>query len=309
MPDEVQSAIQTEVTPDSQTGVDGPTAPDDFQDREVTTYGTVDGTVHDAPAEAIKTEDEQETKDEETPGEGGEPDGWKPDEQPDLSGDDTRFDKHPRFQKLIQDRDEAREARIRAEAERDYLKQQSEAKPRGETPAETKPDFINILDMSDDDLREQMDSNPKGLMANLLRQAKVELEEDLTGKFDERETNRAIASTFENYAKENTSFDDMWKRGEIQAYMKANPGHNAISAHMVLTREAQEKSKIEAAVKEAVEKERRNFRQKKETTVLPQGPQTAPTEIDVDAELKDTKAHGGFVNLMTKRIQQMRANK
>ena len=48
--------------------------------------------------------------------------------------------------------------------------------------------------------------------------------------------NERINSTHAKYAANHRDFDESWKRGEIQKFMRENPGHNPISSHMTLSR-------------------------------------------------------------------------
>ena len=54
--------------------------------------------------------------------------------------------------------------------------------------------------------------------------------EEAAKRFDDR-----IVSTHARYAAKNPDFDSMWKSGKLQEYMKHHPGHNAISAHFMLS--------------------------------------------------------------------------
>jgi hypothetical protein len=94
--------------------------------------------------------------------------------------------------------------------------------------------------------------------------------------------------------------------------MSEHPGHNAISAHMVLTKTKESvdlDSKIKEAVAKAVKETEarvvKNFQAKRNATVLDGGTAGgAPTEPD--AELQNTKERGGITNVLASRLRSLR---
>ena len=123
---------------------------------------------------------------------------------------------------------------------------------------------------------------------------------------------KRIEQTYNQFATDNSDFNDMWDSGQLQAYMDENPGHNAISAYMALTHEA----KLDAAEKEAEEKARkdaeqqaaRNKKVKEGARSLDSGPtSTAHVVEQTPPELKDTKKFGGLATVLTQRALARRA--
>jgi hypothetical protein len=120
------------------------------------------------------------------------------------------------------------------------------------------------------------------------------------------EQNARIKSTFDSYREKNPDFDEMWKSGEIPKFMKANIGHNAISAHQMLTMEARIKEATEKAAKEAEAKTIANMKAKRSAQVLGGGPAVTGSGKTEDAALNDTKSHGGKASVIARRIIEMR---
>ncbi len=265
-------------------------------------HETVEGAIPDSSspdaktgADAVKTETEKETG-KEVPAT----------ETEAVEGD--RFDKHPRFQELIQSNREYRERIAKLEGTLETMK---EFAPKAEKKNEA-PTFVDITTKTDDELREWMQEDPKGYNANLYAQIRHELMQEYQQARTQESARTSVQKTFDGYAEKNPDFLPMWKSGEIKRFMDENPGHNAISAHILLTAEKrkgesekQMQERIAKAVKEAEEKVTKNFQAKKSATVLSGAPSAAPASGE-DAELKDTKSRGGLVTTLTERLQRMR---
>lgn len=239
-----------------------------------------------------------------------------------ADSDGDRFDKHPRWQQIMQERDEARrvadearqeaqrvrEERIRLEAERDFLRQQA-------TPA--KPETLPYKDttaMSAEEIADWMANDPKGYHDNLMIQARELARREAQSLLDQsrtatqRELEQAeIKRRYEAYEKDNPEFKKMWDSGEIVKFMESNPGmYTPISAHKEMTREAREKAIAEAAAKEAEERTNKNWQAKRQATVMGTGPAGVGTTSEADAELNNTKERGGAVSVLVNRLQKMR---
>ena len=226
-----------------------------------------------------------------------------------------RFDQHPDWQRMMRERDEARqeaqrikEERIRLEAERDFLREQRRQ------PAQEEPlPYKDTSRMSAEDLAEWMTTDPKGYHDNLVIQAREQAKREVRMALEQSEQRRlqesreaSIRRTYEKYEKENPDFKAMWDRGEIQVFLEANPGHNPISAHQMLTMERRIKEAAEKAAKEAEEKVNKNWQAKRQAAVIGSGPAGVGTPSD-DAELNNTKERGGPVSVLVSRLQRMRA--
>ena len=213
---------------------------------------------------------------------------------------DDRFDKHPRFVEL-NERTKAAEIRAaNAEAEVKALGDKFNASSQGKEGEELP--YKDITKMTDEEIQEWQDNDPKGFHANTLAQAKYELSQDFNADMSNRTIEGAISKTYDDYAKENPDFDKMWDSGELKIFMDKNPGHNAISAHIMLTAQAKQQDAIDTAVKASEKKFRANLKAKGKSSVLGSGPgSSARTVSETAPELKDTKKHGGLNAVLAER--------
>lgn len=247
-------------------------------------------------------------------GETGEAQGENAEEGND-EGQETRFDKHPDWQRMKTERNEAREKAIRLEAQLELLKSQG-AKPTEDKPAAKEPPtYKDINDMSEDELREWQEDDPKGYAANLLAMVTAKAQEVVDTRTEaekraeeERQSMTRIEATFKDYADKNPDFSDMWNSGDIQKFMDDHPGHNAISAHQMMTYEKRIAEAKEQAAKEAEERVINNFKAKRNAGVLSEGPSHRGGSDGTPAELKNTKAHGGLYSALA-RLSEARRNK
>ena len=307
-----------ETTLNTQDAIDASSASADrpaFDPDSIGLVNTVsDGT--DAPSQAAGKQEDTSGKTLKTEGDG------EQGKETDGEGD-TRFDRHPRWQQIMRERDEARRAaeearleaqrireeRIRLEAERDFLREQQQ----GKTAAEEPLPYRDTSQLSAEEIAEWMTNDPKGYHDNLVIQAREQAKREVRAMLEhserqrqEREYEAARKRTYEQYAKANPDFLQMWDRKEIQAFMEANPGHNPISAHQMLTMERRIKEAAEKAAREAEEKVNKNWQAKRQAAVIGSGPAGVGTPSD-DAELNNTKERGGPVSVLVSRLQRMRA--
>ena len=242
-----------------------------------------------------------------------------------AKGQEARYDKDPAWQRIIQQRNEEREARIKLEGRLETLEKQ---KP-GEAEAEL--DYRDILKMSKREIAEALDpedGDPKALFADLARQTRAEVIKEMGGKLFTQEQvdarinevvtetteTRRIEDGYEQFAKENPGFDDMWKSGELQEYVEKNPWHTHISAFLALSKgkedtEASEKAetdvqnRIKTAVKEAEDRVRKESIAKGRARTLGDGPAAVPKGGATDPRLTDTKKHGGTTRALTQMLE------
>lgn len=231
-------------------------------------------------------------------------------------GDDARYDKDPAWQRIIQERNEEREARIRAEAKLEVLSK-GEKKAEGEEvdTDEYKPIYTyeDVTKWDDDVIREKLEDNPKGFITNLFAQIVDETRKVLLAEQAQSKQQKTIQSTFDKFADTHKGdpeagikgFREMWDSKEIQQYMKANPGHNAMSAYLEMTLPAREKAIAEKAARTAADMARKNKEVKDGARSLGAGPGGAPSH-DKNAELKNTKERGGIVQTLAQRLIERR---
>lgn len=273
--------------------------------------------------------DTVDVKDDEAGGKGAEdadkgPDKGKEGDGSDKAkGEEARYDKDPAWQRIMKERDEAREAQIRAEAKLEALSEKG-GKGEGEEGGDGhKPIFTyeDVTKWDDDTIREKLEDNPKGFIVNLFSQIVDETVKVMESRSAQNAQKSTIQGTFEKFAKDNPGdeeaglkgFDALWKSGEVQQFMKANPGHNAMSAYLVMTAEARAKSvetRAEKTAREkaekAAEEARRNKQAKDGARSLGAGPGGAPSR-DANAELKNTKERGGLVSTLAQRLSSRRS--
>lgn len=264
--------------------------------------------VADAEPEGANNTEAQTEAEEET-GEQAEPEEAEEEvkEEPEKpKGDEFRFDKHPRFIEL--------NARLKAaeEANREILerlaKQQANVKEEG-------PSFKDWTKMTDEELVEWQASDPKGYLDNMKAfidhqvQSRIDAFQAQSAQMAEKQSyEQKIQSTYESYASENPDFDEMWDSGELKEFMDKNPGHNAISAHIMLTAEAKQKAAIEKAVADALKKKEAEIKSKRAAAkVVGAGPAVVPTPAkESDERLKDPTKFGGKTNVLMQRLLERR---
>jgi len=281
------------------------------------TYGELISTVELATPEVEKSSEgddkSQATEDKDQKAKEGE-------EEKKASEEDDRFDKHPRFQELIKDKNELRDGLNKALAKIDEL----EGRVKGERTADQEAtqdqtDFEDLAEMDDDALVQLMSEKPKTFLGNLARQLRHEIQAEIRAELSERETKtreqNRVATVYEKFASTHPDFDPLWDSGKITAYIKANPGHNPISAYYAVTesdRQAEMEKKIqeakEQALKEAKEKGHQALTAKKNAAVLGAGPSaTATRSNQVPADLADTSKFGGLTRVLANRAAARRA--
>ena len=226
-------------------------------------------------------------------------------EEAKKSGDDAaleeRYDKIPRFKELLNESKKARQ-------ELAELKAQLAEKTKG-TPEQTEElPYKDVSKMTKEEILEWQDSDPHGYHENLLKQAEYNLTQRMEEKLGAKSFEESIAKTYSDFAKKNPDFDDLWDTGELTTFMKANPGHNAISAYYALTAEKKTetaekewKEKMDKAVKAAEKRAQDAYRIKRESQVLPSGPGWTGLPEGVSPEMLDSKKFGGSTAVLAAR--------
>lgn len=212
-----------------------------------------------------------------------------------------RFDKHPRFQELMKDRDALK-------LEIAELKGKVSVAPKAEVK-EVIP-YKDIAALTAEQIAEWQSDDPKGFAENLKAQAKYEAEKSIRNEIESRtrreSEQNAIKKTYEKFEKDNPDFRKMWDAGEIMAYMEQNPGHNPISAYREMTLEAKIAEATAKAKKEAEDEVTKRFQAKKKATVLTGGPGSVHVPVEEDHRFKDSKTHGGRTVVLAEKLAAMR---
>jgi hypothetical protein len=214
--------------------------------------------------------------------------------------DEERFDKHPRFQQLMKERDDAR-------LEKAKLEGRLEGAPKPAAPVVLP--FKDISALTAEQIREWQEDDPKGFAENLKIQARYEAEgavrQEINSRIARETEQGGLRKTYDAFETKNPDFRPLWDSGEIIKFIEANPGHNPMSAYQAMTFEKKVADAVEKAKKEAEEEVTRRFQAKKKATVLSGGPAGAP-RTDEDPALSDTKKHGGLNAVLADKLAAMR---
>ena len=218
------------------------------------------------------------------------------------------YHKDPAWQRIIKEREEAREEAAKIKSEVQSVKAEMEAlkATRVQPQKEEKLPYTDITTMEVEKLQEWQMEDPKGYAANLYAQMRYELRREEEQRTGTQRVQQSIAGTFEDYKSKNADFYPMWKSGEIPKFMKDHPGHNAISAHQMLTMDKRIADAAGKAAKEAEAKAIANQKAKRSAQVLGGSPTVVGGDKGLDEEFKDTKSHGGKAAVLARKIIEMR---
>lgn len=276
------------------------------------------GLIYDREGDTTEISASKETIKQETEdaGKGEDKDTPEPKKDATSEGDETRFDKHPRWQQMLQEREQAKQlaeqeriARAKLEGELEALKRQPTVEK-----APVKADYKDITALTAEEIAEWQATDPKGFAANMYAQVKAEalmkMQEDLKAEREKEKSRISIEKTYKEFEDKHKDFKPMWDSGEIVRFIEANPGHNPISAYQAMTYETRMQKAIEEArakaIKETEEKVNKNWQAKKQARVLGTGP-SGPGVDTEEKELKDVKSQGGLYNVLAKRLDRLRA--
>ena len=236
---------------------------------------------------------------------------------------DDRFDKHPRFQELLRERDNFKLELEKIKGQLSVLtpNQQQQAKADAAAAEAQKLPYKDITQMTKEELLEWQEDDPKGYAANLYQQMLHETmqtiqreQEAARQRYMQQQQQQGVKTSYENYAKANPDFMEKWNAGEIQRFMDAHGpliAPNAITAHALmqateLLMQADERIKAEVAkaVKETEERVRRNFQAKRNAEVISD---EGTVKMDgVPDELKNPEKYGGATAVGAMRLARMR---
>jgi len=211
------------------------------------------------------------------------------------------YHQDPDWQRMIKERDDARIEAVTAKAKLEVLSKVKTVET--EVEAAPAPTYKDITLMSKEELIEWQEDDPHGYAANLYRQFVAEKAMEDAQKAKQS----TVQQTFKTYEDKNPDFRQMWDNGSIQAFMTANPGHNAISAHMAMTENTRIEAAVAKATKEAEERITKNFLAKRNAQVISDGGVIKDTS-DLADELKNPQKYGGATSALTARLERMRAS-
>lgn len=214
---------------------------------------------------------------------------------------EIRFDKHPRFQQLIREKNEYKQMLSELKKEIEELKQS-----RTQQTAEDKFDLQSIdteklLELQTENPKEFLELVTKSVREQVINEVKTEQERALQEKAERERENAYV-----KYAEEHPDVLEMWENGTLQKFLEENPHHNIISAHMYLTqsnREAELRKQIQA---ELEEKYRQRQIVRENARVLSNTPSANYNVASPDPEISNTKQAGGLATVLARRLEAMR---
>ena len=145
----------------------------------------------------------------------------------------------------------------------------------------------SILDLEHNDLVAMVTENPHGFVQSVFDEVKAGVMSQVNQDNEQNKQNGAIEDTIGTYADDNPDFEELWEDGSIKGFMDKNPGHNAMSAHMMLVNAG----RVAAAKKEGADEAAKNFTTKMGSQTL--GSSVAIPPNKSDAAVKNTKKYGG----------------
>jgi hypothetical protein len=224
----------------------------------------------------------------------GNPESSKDDEKM----EDVRFDKHPRFQQLIREKNEYKQMLSELKKEIEELKQ-AKTENKGFDPKQL--DTEKLLELQTEDPKAFLELVSKSIREQVVNEIRAEQEKMLAEK-----TEREKENAFIKYAEENPDVLEMWESGVLQKFLEENPHHNIISAHMYLTKENRE-AELKRQIEQELEKKYRERQVVRENArVLSNTPPANHNVIMPDPEISNTKKAGGLATVLARRLEAMR---
>lgn len=212
------------------------------------------------------------------------------------------FHEHPRFKELIEEKNELK-------------RKLEDAQKPAEKPAKESPSFNNIMSMDDDDIIDQVTSNPKAFFSNLAQQLAYEIKSDLAAAEQARAKQEQelsykgkVEQNYHEFFKDKPDVKAMMEDGSIKKYIDDHPGHNAISAYYSIAGDASMQEKIKAAEKateERIYKELKSAGRSKSIATTTGGRILSP---DKSPEMTNPDKFGGRDNVLLKRLLARQAS-
>lgn len=190
-----------------------------------------------------------------------------------------------------------------------------------EKPQEETPPYEDVSGKTNEEILEALEEDPLGFLKNFAQQVRYEVKQDMLTTQQEAEQQKSLeefqsraGKTYGKFAEEHPEFQTMWDDGKLKNYMDDNPGHNAISAYLMLnkdtlvSKEEAEKAQAEAVTKAIAETEKK-FNARKTTTgsVLKTDPSSGDrSQSKIDPLLQDTSKVGGKVSAIAQHLERFR---
>ncbi len=249
--------------------------------------------------------------------------------------DQPPFHEHPRWQALLAERDDLQGKVTTFETQQDTRLNTLEQRlndqqrfyeselsrwrvpPSEQSREPVKDPFDDIMAKPESEIVEQFQEDPRGFLTGFGQSITNQVMTQVDQKSQEADQDRAVQQGLERFAAEKEDFMPMVESGRVASFIQMNPFHNAISAYHEL--KSQDAAATADGDKERLEKEIRDderkktlaaIRAKQGAEVLDGSSSATPTSgpgTAVEPELQDTGKHGGKRNVITSRLQRLRA--
>lgn len=238
--------------------------------------------------------------------------------------EETRFDKHPRWQEMLKERNDARNAAQEQTRQMAYLQGQLEAlKKTQEQSQAQRPEARDY----DGEIKVLVDKYEAGEISmaqaeaakSAIYQARSEeysagvirqYQEEERQKQQASQQSQQVDTLVQAFHKEHPDFAKAKESGALEKIKATNPLHDDMSAYFVAKleeeREANKKA-IDDAVAAARKETEEKFKAKRHAATLGSGPASAPVAGEVPPELAAPEKFGGVNSALALRLQQMRA--
>lgn len=238
------------------------------------------------------------------------------------SEDDSRFDKHPRWQEMLRERNESREKAIALEAEIRTIKEmmaQSQRVP--ERTQEQKPSRDYDAEISK--LDEQLESGDISLTEHRQKERAILRDQQREEASRIRqEAEKSVQTVLQQktaqelqtkFLADNPRFMELKNAGKLDQIKKSDPYgfHDDFSAYLAMQLQEAEDAKskaVEQAIKETEDRVLKNMKAKRESMTLGPGPSSAPADDEkTPPELKNPKKFGGVTSVLASRLAAKRS--
>jgi GrpB-like predicted nucleotidyltransferase (UPF0157 family) len=223
-----------------------------------------------------------------------------------TDSDSDRFDKHPRFQQLIADKNQMAQELAELRGQLAGITQM-----QGKQGGDEKKDkpYIDITTLEPEKVREWQDEDPIGFHRNVAMQQYHEIMERVEKKQDEyarkveaQTTQAKKEAALKDWVNKNPEFTKKYNSGELQKFISANPLYdgNLIGAYHAL--EAQKQmGKVCERLEQAVAN-------KQGLRPLTNAPPRKVLSPEKDDRLKNPAKYGGANAVLYQRMLERRGN-
>jgi hypothetical protein len=246
--------------------------------------------------------------------------------------DQPPFHEHPRWQKLLAERDDLQGKLETLEGDvegyrtlEDRINQRFQLyereldryrfMPEHTVPQEQPDPFATIMDKEDSEIVEQFQEDPKGFLTGFGESIQSQVMRSVDERNIVAETDKALQYGLEHFAEQHEDFMPLVESGEVAHFIQMNPIHNAISAYWAI-RESRDQGGSDherEALEQQIREDERNktlasIRAKQGAEVLDGSSSVTPVGSGsaVEPELQDTARHGGKRSVIASRLKRFR---